>query len=133
MLDNLTSGFRSARLKLQGKGRLQEANIQEAMRDVRDSLLEGDVELGVVRSFVERVTRRALGEVVTLKAGKGPEGVRTTPGDHFVKICHDELVDLMGGEQAELDLDGAPAVVMLVGLQGSGKTTTAGKIAMMLM
>ena len=71
MLENLTQGFRNARLKLQGKGRLDEANIQEAMREVRDSLLDGDVELGVVRTFVEQVTRRALGEVVALKSGKG--------------------------------------------------------------
>ncbi len=133
MLENLTQGFRNARLKLQGKGRLDEANIQEAMREVRDSLLDGDVELGVVRSFVEQVTRRALGEVVALKSGKGPDGVRVSPGDHFVKICHDELVELMGGEPAELDLGGDPAVIMMVGLQGSGKTTTAGKIAKKLL
>lgn len=129
MLETLTGGFRNARLKLQGKARLDEGNIHEALRDVRDSLLEGDVELNVARTFVDRVRDRALGEVVTLKAGTGPDGTRVSPGDHFVKICHDELTALMGGEPVSLDLEGDPAVIMMVGLQGSGKTTTAGKLA----
>ncbi|MEE2749995.1 MAG: signal recognition particle protein [Myxococcota bacterium] len=132
MLETLTRGFRDARLKLQGKARLDEENIHEALRDVRDSLLEGDVELGVARTFVDRVRERALGEVVTLKAGTKKDGTRVSPGDHFVKICHDELAALMGGESVNLDLDGDPAVIMMVGLQGSGKTTTSGKLAQRL-
>ena len=109
MLETLTSGFRNARLKLQGKARLDESNIHEALRDVRDSLLEGDVELNVARSFVDRVRDRALGEVVTLKASTGPDGTRVSPGDPFVKICHDELAALMGGEPVSLDLEGIAA------------------------
>ncbi|MFH1469147.1 MAG: signal recognition particle protein [Pseudomonadota bacterium] len=129
MLETLSRGFRQARLKLQGKNLLTEENIQEALRDVRVSLLEADVELSVVRSFLDAVKHRALGEVVQIKAGKGPQGMRVTPADHFVKICHEQLVVLMGEEEGALDLSARPAVVMMVGLQGSGKTTTAGKLA----
>ncbi len=129
MLETLSRGFRQARLKLQGKNLLTEENIKEALRDVRVSLLEADVELGVVRAFLAAVRERALGEVVQLKAGKGPGGVRVSPSDHFVKICHDELVNLMGAEEGALELSAKPAIIMMVGLQGSGKTTTAGKLA----
>ena len=130
MLETLSKGFKNARLKLQGKTTLSEANIAEALQDVRTSLLEADVELGVTKAFLERVKARSVGEVVTLKGPKkGPNGMQVTPGDHFIRICHDELVALMGPVDPTLDLTGHPAVVMMVGLQGSGKTTTAGKIA----
>ena len=133
MLETLTQGFKTAKLKLAGKTRLTEDNISEALTDVRRSLLEADVELGVVRTFLGRVRERSLGEVVSLKApstGHGvAKGMKVTPADHFVKICHDELVELMGPVDTSLDLVGHPAVIMMVGLQGSGKTTTAGKIA----
>jgi signal recognition particle subunit SRP54 len=134
MLDTLTKGFRSARQKLQGKTTLTEENIALALRDVRRSLLEADVELGVTKAFLDRVKDRAVGEVVQLKApkkpfGNLPPGVKVSPADHFIKICHDELIDLMGPVDASLDLDGSPSVIMMVGLQGSGKTTTAGKLA----
>ncbi len=130
MLETLSKGFKNARLKLQGKTTLSEANISEALQDVRTSLLEADVELGVTKAFLERVKERSIGEVVTLKGPKkGPNGMQVTPGDHFIRICHDELVALMGPVDPTLDLSGHPAVVMMVGLQGSGKTTTAGKIA----
>jgi signal recognition particle subunit SRP54 len=130
MLETLSKGFKNARLKLQGKTTLSEDNISEALRDVRVSLLEADVELGVVKSFLQKVKDRSVGEVVALKGPrKGANGMTLTPGDHFIKICHDELVGLMGPVDATLDLTGAPAVVMMVGLQGSGKTTTAGKLA----
>jgi len=131
MLDGLTQGFRNARLKLKGKARLSEENIAEALQDVRVSLLEGDVDLGVVKAFLERVKERSVGEVVPLRVKKGEEE-QVSPGDHFVKICHDELVSLMGGDPVDLDLDSDPAVIMMVGLQGSGKTTTAGKLAQKL-
>ncbi len=138
MLETLTKGFRTARLKLQGKTTLSEDNIATALRDVRVSLLEADVELGVVKAFLARVQERAVGEVVHLRAPKEerqrlPEGVKITPADHFIKICHDELVDLMGPVDPSLDLDADPAIIMMVGLQGSGKTTTAGKIARKLL
>lgn len=133
MLETLSQGFKNARLKLAGKTRLSEDNIAEALTDVRRSLLEADVEIGVVRIFLERVRTRSVGEVVALKAPTSSHGVqkgmKVTPADHFVKICHDELVNLMGPVDATLDLVGHPAVIMMVGLQGSGKTTTAGKLA----
>ena len=137
MLETLTKGFRNARLKLQGKATLSEDNIKQALRDVRVSLLEADVELGVVKVFLARVRERALGEVVTLKAKKGGHGLAAgtavTPADHFIKICHDELVGLMGPVDASVDLSSDPAIIMMVGLQGSGKTTTSGKLAKKLL
>ena len=133
MLETLSQGFKNARLKLAGKTRLSEDNIAEALKDVRRSLLEADVELGVVRIFLDRVRERSVGEVVSLKAPTTAHGVKkgmkVSPADHFVKICHDELVNLMGPVDPSLDLVGHPAVIMMVGLQGSGKTTTAGKLA----
>jgi signal recognition particle subunit SRP54 len=133
MLETVTKGFRNARLKLQGKAALSEDNIATALRDVRVSLLEADVELGVVKGFLARVKERAVGEVVHLKVKTPfpnlPPGVKVSPADHFIKICHDELVSLMGPVDAALDLSGKPAVIMMVGLQGSGKTTTSGKLA----
>ena len=100
MLETLSKGFRNARLKLQGKTELSEENIQTALRDVRVSLLEADVELAVVKRFLAKVKERSVGEVVQLKSkeafGDLPPGVKVTPADHFIKICHDELVALMG-------------------------------------
>ena len=93
MLETLTKGFRNARLKLQGKGELTEDNIKTALRDVRVSLLEADVELGVVKDFLAQVQERAIGEVVHLKVKDPvpnlPAGFKVTPADHFIKICHD--------------------------------------------
>jgi signal recognition particle subunit SRP54 len=133
MLDTLTKGFRNARLKLQGKTQLDEDNIAAALRDVRVSLLEADVELSVVKSFLDRVKERAIGEVVQTKVKLEipglPPGFQPSPADYFIKICHDELTALMGPAGAPLALDGKPAVILMVGLQGSGKTTTAGKLA----
>ena len=137
MLETLTKGFRNARLKLQGKTTLSEDNIKAALRDVRVSLLEADVELGVVKGFLARVRERSMGEVVTLKAKKGGHGLaagtQVTPADHFIKICHDELTAIMGPVDASVDLSGDPAIIMMVGLQGSGKTTTSGKLAKKLL
>src|SRR5207253_1498262 len=108
-------------LKLQGQGRITERNIEEALRDVRLALLEADVNVAVVRDFVEAVKRDALGEEVLRSL---------TPEQHFVKLVHRELVRALGGAPATLDLGGAPpVVVMLVGLNGSGKTTTTAKLA----
>ncbi len=133
MLETLSKGFRTARLKLQGKAELTEENIANALRDVRVSLLEADVDLAVVKGFLETVRTRAVGEVVKLKvdrAGHGlPAGMAVTPADHFIKICHDELVALMGPVDSSLSIGENPALIMMVGLQGSGKTTTAGKLA----
>jgi len=135
MLETISKGFRNARLKLQGKAELSEDNVKGALRDVRLSLLEADVELGVVKTFLDRVQERAIGEVVSLKAPTDsaafglPPGFTVTPDQHFIKICHDELVALMGPTGGGLQLERKPSVIMMVGLQGSGKTTTAAKLA----
>lgn len=130
MFDVLSAGFKNARLKLQGKTSLDEKNVGEALREVRSSLIQADVGIDVVKGFLARVKERALGEVVALKSTKG---ARVTPQDHFIKACYDELVELMGPVDTSLDLSGDPSVIMLVGLQGSGKTTTAGKLAKRLL
>ncbi|MEW6269928.1 MAG: signal recognition particle protein [Thermodesulfobacteriota bacterium] len=121
MFDSLADKLENVFRRIRGTGRLTEANIEEAMRDVRMALLEADVHFQVTKSFVERVRQRALGQEV-LKS--------LTPEQHLIKIVHEELVAIMGGAAGKLDLAGdVPAVVMLVGLQGSGKTTTAAKLA----
>lgn len=106
-----------------GQGRLTEKNINEAVRQVKLSLLEADVNYKVVKDFIENVKQKALGEEV-LKS--------FTPDQQFIKIVRDELINIMGRTNAPLELKHHPAVIMLVGLQGSGKTTTAGKLALHL-
>jgi len=122
VFDTLSDRLGNALGDLRRKGRLDEESISRAMREIRLALLEADVNLDVVRSFVERVRERALGEEVL----KG-----LTPGQHVVKVVHEELTDLLGAETAELEL-GPRAVILLAGLQGSGKTTAAAKLAKQL-
>ena len=125
MLENLTERLSRIAKSIRGEARLTEANIQEALREVRVALLEADVALPVVKTFIERVREAALGTDV---AGS------LTPGQALVGVVHRELTALMGGEGAALDLAVTPpAVVLLAGLQGSGKTTTAAKLAKMLL
>src|SRR4051794_25243284 len=136
MLDAVTKGFRAAKHKLTGKAELTEANIDDALRDIRVALLEADVEFNVAKRFLGRVKEKALGEVVTLTAtDKKGRRQEVAPGDHFIKICHDELEALMGPVDTSLALAGKgerPAGIMMVGLQGSGKTTTVAKLANLL-
>jgi len=121
MFDNLSSRLTEAARNLSGQGRLTESNIKDTIRQVRLALLEADVALPVVKSFIERVRERALGEEV---------GKSLTPGQELVKIFHAELVSLFGDEHAPIDLRSQPpVVVLLAGLQGAGKTTTAAKLA----
>src|ERR1700691_3784747 len=132
MFDALAKGFKAARNRLAGLTELTEQNVDSALREVRLSLLEADVELGVVKSFLARVKEKALGEVVRLRAkGARGETAQVTAGDQFVKICHDELVAFMTAEGPALEFSqsGAPTGIMMVGLQGSGKTTTSAKLA----
>ncbi len=132
MFDALAKGFRQAKNRLAGLTELNEQNIESALREVRLSLLEADVELGVVKTFLARVKEKALGEVVRLRAkGTKGEDLKVTAADQFVKICHDELVEFMTAEGPALTYagKGQPTGIMLVGLQGSGKTTTAAKLA----
>jgi signal recognition particle subunit SRP54 len=121
MFDSLSDRLAGVFDRLRGRGALTEADVRGAMREVRIALLEADVALPVVREFVDKVTEQAVGQQV-LKS--------VTPGQQVVKIVHDALVDMLGADASELDVDVTPpAVVMLVGLQGSGKTTTTAKIA----
>ncbi|HEY6049733.1 MAG TPA: signal recognition particle protein [Thermoanaerobaculia bacterium] len=137
MLDAVAKGFKAAKHKLTGKAELTEANIDDALRDIRVALLEADVELNVAKRFLARVKEKSLGEVVaTTATDRKGKRLQVSPGDHFIKICHDELENLMGPVDTSLDLgrkDGRPAGIMLVGLQGSGKTTTVAKLANLLL
>jgi signal recognition particle subunit SRP54 len=131
MLETITKGFRSARHRLQGYRELDESIVDEILEDIRTSLLEADVEFGVVKHFISHVRAKTLGEVVRLKGtDESGKALRVSPQDHFIKICHDELEALMGPVVSDLDFQKKGiTTVMMVGLQGSGKTTTAGKLA----
>ena len=134
MLETISKGFRTARLKLQGKAEMSEQNIDEALRDVRVSLLEGDVEFGVVKDFLGRVKDKALGKVVDVEAkDKSGKKLKLSAGDRFVQICYEELEALMGPVDTSLNISKPVTRIMMVGLQGSGKTTTAGKLAKYLL
>jgi signal recognition particle subunit SRP54 len=130
MLDTLTQGFRAARNRLKGFKEISAKTVEEAVKDIRISLLEADVEYHVVQDFLARVREKALGEVVLTKVEHKGQKLSVSPAEHFVKICHDELVATMGEGDATLlpSKDGITRV-MLAGLQGSGKTTTAAKLA----
>jgi signal recognition particle subunit SRP54 len=130
VLETLTRGFTSAREKLGGVRELTDENIDQSLRDVRTSLLEADVDLKVAREFLARVKERSLGEKVATRA-KDASGrkVRVTPGQHFIKICEEELISLMGPVETSLAQTNGVTSVMLVGLQGVGKTTIAAKVA----
>ncbi len=124
MLDNLTQRLARVVKQLRGEARLTESNVADALREVRMALLEADVALPVVKDFIARVREKALGEEVVGSL---------TPGQALVGVVHRELTAVMGGENAGLDLAVAPpAVILMAGLQGSGKTTTAGKLAKLL-
>lgn len=117
MFESLTKGFQGLFAKFAGNKTLTEENVKDALREVRMALLEADVNLGVVRDFLAKVKEKALGAAVT--AG-------VDPGQMIVKIIHDELTALMGPEAAPLVFAGQPTVILMAGLQGSGKTTTCG-------
>ena len=123
MFENLGDRLQSAVNKIRGYGKITEDNISEVTREIRLARLEADVNYKVVKEFINSVKEKALGEEVA-KSLK--------PGEQFVKILKDELVELLGGEKADLYTSGNPSILMLVGLQGSGKTTTIGKLALLL-
>ena len=121
MFDALSNKFETILKKLRGQGVLTEQNIADALKEVRLALLEADVNFKIVKEFIERVRQKAVGQDVLQSL---------TPGHHVVKIVMEELTGMMGGERAGLPLNAAPpTVVMMVGLQGAGKTTTCGKLA----
>ncbi|EYD77961.1 Signal recognition particle, subunit Ffh SRP54 [Rubellimicrobium mesophilum DSM 19309] len=122
MFENLSDRLGGVFDRLTRQGALTEADVQTALREVRTALLEADVSLPVARDFVKAVERKATGQAVTKSI---------TPGQQVVKIVHDELVHVLGGEQDEgaLKIDNPPAPILMVGLQGGGKTTTTAKLA----
>ena len=119
MFESLTEKLENAISKFKGNGTITESNISDAMKEVRLALLEADVNYKVVKEFTNNVKEKALGEEVK-KSLK--------PGEVFLKILKDELLNLLGDEKTELNLSSNPSIIMLVGLQGSGKTTTSGKL-----
>jgi signal recognition particle subunit SRP54 len=120
MFDNLSDRLESSFKLLKGQGRISEVNIAETLKDVRRALLDADVNYKIAKDFTDEVKEKALGGNV-LNAVK--------PGQMMVKIVHDELAELMGGKAEEINLKGQPAVILMAGLQGSGKTTFSGKLA----
>ena len=121
MFDALTGKLETVFKKLRGRGVLKEDDVKEALREVRLALLEADVNFKVVKEFISKVQERAVGQDILTSL---------TPGQQVIKVVHDELVRLLGGTQSKLHLSpNPPTVIMMVGLQGSGKTTTAGKLA----
>lgn len=125
MFDNLTSRFSSVIKTLRGEARLTEDNIQEALREVRMALLEADVALPVIKEFIARVKEKAVGQEVMGSL---------SPGQALVGVVHQELIAIMGGEKADINLATVPpAVILMAGLQGAGKTTSSGKLAKWLM
>jgi signal recognition particle subunit SRP54 len=123
MFETLSGKLQSILRGLRGKGRLSEQEVAAACREIRLALLEADVNFRVVREFVGRIQEKAVGQEVVASL---------TPGQQVVKIVHEELTALLGGETSELRLAGEPAVILMAGLQGGGKTTTAGKLALRL-
>ena len=121
MFDNLVDKMNAAFKKFRNKGKLSEADVREGMRDIKLALLEADVNFTVVRDFIKKVTDRAVGSDVLESL---------MPGQQIVKIVNEELTEMMGGTQAKLSISSRPpTVVMLVGLQGAGKTTHSAKLA----
>jgi signal recognition particle subunit SRP54 len=120
MFENLSTRLGTVFDRLRGRGALSEADVGEAMREIRIALLEADVALPVVKDFVARVRERAVGQDVIKSV---------TPGQMVVKIVHDELVAVLGAETSELAMGGPPTIILMAGLQGSGKTTTSAKLA----
>jgi signal recognition particle subunit SRP54 len=134
MFETLTKGFRAARNRLAGLTELTEENLEPALRDVRISLLEADVEFGVVKRFLAKVKADVIGETITTEVESRGKKVKIGPAERFIKACQDELVRMMKKDGSAVAYAKAPQPtgIMMVGLQGSGKTTTAGKLARLL-
>jgi signal recognition particle subunit SRP54 len=124
MFDSLSNKLQNAFKNLRGLGKISESNVTDSLREVRMALLEADVNFKVARDFIDRVKTKALGQEVIQSIH---------PGQQIIKVIHDELVDLLGSSNAALNLSGNPACVMMVGLHGSGKTTSSAKLAKMLL
>jgi signal recognition particle subunit SRP54 len=131
VFEALSNGFREAKNRLAGLTELDEKSIKAALAEVRRSLLDADVELGVVKRFLARVEGKALGQTVQTRVKHAGGAMRVSASDQFVKICHDELIEVMQGEPREPLLFEAsgPTGIMMVGLQGSGKTSSSATLA----
>lgn len=134
MFETLSKGFRAARNRLMGVTELTEENLEPALRDVRLSLLEADVELGVVKRFLDHVKRQVIGETIQNQVEAKGKTLKIGPAERFIKACQDELVGMMASEgpAVRYATKPQPTGIMMVGLQGSGKTTTSGKLARLL-
>src|SRR4051812_14353112 len=124
MFDSLSTKLQAAFKNLRGLGKISEENAGEALREVRLALLEADVNFKVARDFIERVKSKALGQEVIQSI---------QPGQQIIKIIHDELVELLGSANAGIELSGNASCVLMVGLHGSGKTTSSGKLGRLLL
>ncbi|HLO71423.1 MAG TPA: signal recognition particle protein [Flavipsychrobacter sp.] len=120
MFENLSERLEGAFKQLKGEGRISEINVATTIKEIRRALVDADVNFKIAKEFTDRVKDKAMGEKVLTSV---------SPGQLMVKIVKDELADLMGGEEAEIDLNGKPTVILIAGLQGSGKTTFSGKLA----
>src|ERR1044071_4709433 len=120
MFNNLTERLDSGFKNLKGEARINELNIANAVKDIRRALIDADVNYKIAKEFTDRVKDKAVGEKVINAI---------SPGQLMVKIVQDELTELMGGQEAEFQVSGNPAIVLIAGLQGSGKTTFSGKLA----
>src|SRR4030095_8013949 len=123
MFDSLSGKLQNAFRNLRGLGKISETNVADALREVRLALLDADVNFKVARDFIERVKAKSLGQEVIQSI---------QPGQQIIKIIHDELMELLGSSNAGLNLSGNPSCILMVGLHGSGKTTSSGKLARLL-
>ena len=123
MFENLSERLERSFKILKGEGRITEINVAETLKDVRKALLDADVNYKVAKTFTDTVKNKAIGQNVLTSI---------QPGQLMVKIVHDELTALMGGETAEINCEGHPAIILMSGLQGSGKTTFSSKLALFL-
>src|SRR5438045_3917904 len=124
MFDSLSSKLEGAFKNLRGLGKISENNVLDSLREVRQALLEADVNFKVARDFIERVKSKSVGQEVIQSI---------QPGQQMIKIIYDEMVDLLGSTNAGLQLSGNPSCVLMVGLHGSGKTTSSGKLGRLLL
>src|SRR5437867_9668144 len=123
MFDSLSGKLQDAFRNLRGLGKISETNVSETLREVRLALLEADVNFKVARDFIERVKAKSMGQEVVQSI---------QPGQQIIKLIHDELVDLLGSANAGMELSGNPSCVLMVGLHGSGKTTSSAKLGRLL-
>src|SRR6187401_3495802 len=120
MFENLSERLESAFKQIKGEGRISEINVAATVKEIRRALVDADVNYKIAKEFTDKIKEKALGEKVL---------TAVSPGQLMVKIVQDELTELMGGKESDFDISGSPAIILIAGLQGSGKTTFSGKLA----